>query len=139
MKRQTSQKRSNRGFTLLEAIVGLAVLGIAVLSMLALLSQHALVERRLDAHLGALRALEAHHEALRGSWVPDIEESLWQDARVKVKLETIQTPDEVDGFVVFAETEPLSPAGLYKVVLEARYTLGRQPFTQRLETRFWRG
>ncbi len=127
------------GFTLLEAVVALAVLGIVLASMLTLLAQHAAVDRRLDAHLGAIRALEAHHEALRGFWVPDPDEPLWRNEKVRLKLPPILVPEEVDGFSIWAETEPLLPNGLYKVRLETKYRLGKQHFTQVLETHFWRG
>ncbi len=136
---RTGGRSRAMGFTLLEAAVALAVLGVALTSMLTILAQHAVVDRRVDAHLGALRALEAHHEALRGRWTPNPAESLWQDAKVRVRLTPILTPGEVDSFFIWAETEPLAIKGLYRVVLDVRYTLGPQTFTQSLETRFWRG
>ena len=136
-----SVRSSNRaqGFTLLEAVVALAVLGVALTSMLTLLAQHAAVDRRVDAHLGALRALEAHHEALRGFWVPDPDQPLWQSTKTRIQVPPIMTPEETDTFLIWAETEPLAPTGLFRLVLDVRYTVGTKTYTQRLETRFWRG
>ncbi len=135
-----SETRSSRtaGFTLLEAVVALAVLGVTLVSMLAILAQYAAVDRRLNAHIGALRALEAHHEALRGFWVPDPTEPLWSDVKVRQKLVPILVPEDVDTFSIWAETEPLLPTGLYRLRLETKYSLGKQKFSQVLESRFWR-
>lgn len=133
----SSRWRPRVGFTLLEAVVALAVLGVVLTSMLTLLVQHTRLDRRLDAHTGALRALEAHHEALRAYWTPTTSSNnFWQGGNFVIA--PLQSPAAVDSFTMSAEVTPLVPAGLFKIKLVARYSLGRQQFDQSMETRFWR-
>ena len=64
------------GFTLLEALVALALLGVALLMGMQLIVQTPRVVRRLDAERQAFRALEATLEGLRSSSTPLQDEEL---------------------------------------------------------------
>lgn len=73
------------GFTLLEAVIGLAILGVALLLGMALVIQLPRDVRRLDAERNAMRAMEATLEALRAG-APN------PDPRVKVDSTSTTTP-----------------------------------------------
>lgn len=137
--RDSAAATRSGGFSLLEAIIALGILGIVLTSMLTLLAQHSAVDRRVDGHLGALRALEAHHEALRANWNPLLgqSENYWQAGRRQ--LIPLTSPTEVDAFVLWSEVTELAPAGLFKVQLKVQYRLGTQSYDQQLEALFWRG
>jgi prepilin-type N-terminal cleavage/methylation domain-containing protein len=123
--------RSQSGFSLVETLVALAILTTCLLLGMALLLQHPWVVRRVDAERQAYRALESTLESVRAGVIP---------------LESVT----LDGFVTAAgrpapkdlklamtvELEDLP--GLYRVILVARYSVGRQKLEKRVETMIWR-
>ena len=129
-------KNRDRGFTLLEAVVGLAILGVILTSMLTILAQYTAVDRRVDAHLGALRSLETHHEALRSGWTPLTVYPFWSPRRQEIPM--LVSPPGVDSARMFGEVSSMGQNGFYKVKLELLYTLGNQSFDQEMEVLFWR-
>lgn len=133
----SSLGRSSRAFSLLETIVALGILGIVLTLMMSMLVHHSAIDRRVDAHLGALRALEAHHDALRAGWNPTPGENFWAEGRRS--LTPLMSPSEVDATALWAEVTALSPKGFYKVELTIQYRLGAQTFDQELEGLFWKG
>jgi prepilin-type N-terminal cleavage/methylation domain-containing protein len=123
--------RSQSGFSLVETLVALAILTTCLLLGMALLLQHPWVVRRVDAERQAYRALESTLESVRAGVIP---------------LESVT----LDGFVTAAgrpapkdlklamtvELEDLP--GLYRVILVASYSVGRQKLEKRVETMIWR-
>ena len=136
-KLRAARTRRLQAFSLLEAVVALGILGVVLALMMSMLVHHSTIDRRVDAHLGALRALEAHHDALRAGWNPTPGENFWQEGRRAVV--PLTTPSEVDAMALWAEVTELSPRGFFKVALTVQYRLGAQSFDQKLEALFWRG
>lgn len=125
------RRATGEGFSLLETLLALAVLGVALLLGLDLVLRVPRTLARLDAGRQAVRALESTLEAVRAGEVP---------------LET----SRLDGFDV-AAGEPAPPglavrmtvtptptAGLFSVVLEARGPAPGGEVSKRLETLVWR-
>lgn len=119
------------GFTLLEALVALALLGVALLLGMQLVIQTPRVLRRLDAERQAFRALEATLEGLRSSNTPLENEDL------QGFLTAAGSPAP-DNLTVSVLVEPGDLPGLYHVTLTASYTVLNVPYKKRLETLFWR-
>ena len=70
LSRLPSRAGRPNGFTLLEALIALTVLGVALLLGMALVIQLPRDVRRLDAERNAMRAMEATLEALRAGTPP---------------------------------------------------------------------
>jgi prepilin-type N-terminal cleavage/methylation domain-containing protein len=119
------------GFTLLEVLIALAILGIALLLGLQLLIQTPRVVRRLDAERQAFRALEATLESLRASGGPVENEELSHF------FTAAGTPAPA-ALTVSVEVAPASLPGLYHVTLTAHYTVLNVAYQKRVETLFWR-
>jgi prepilin-type N-terminal cleavage/methylation domain-containing protein len=120
------------GFSLVEVLVALAILGIALLLGLGLLAHQRDVLTRLEAKREANQAVEAAMEALRSGAI-----ALHEGSR--------EVPDLAGGgrsardltVVVRAwPTEP--PADLYRAEIEARYTVLGEPGVVDVETLFWK-
>jgi prepilin-type N-terminal cleavage/methylation domain-containing protein len=123
------------GFSLLEVLVALTLLGVALLFSMSLIAQEPQIERRLAAHAEVLEVLDALHEAIRaGMSLPLEPERLdWQ--------ELYDPPFELRAarnLTVWSEVESLRPEGLYRVTLKARYSVGPVSFDRTLETMIWR-
>jgi prepilin-type N-terminal cleavage/methylation domain-containing protein len=119
-------KGCQRGFSLLEALIALSILGIALLMGMSLLLQEPRIVRRLDAQREALRTLEATLEAVRAGAVPLV------PARIGVP-----GPGRPGGTMVWLEVEPAEPPGLYAVTARVRYTLQGEVRERSLETLVW--
>ena len=130
-----ASSRRRAGFSLIEALVALSLLGVALLYSMALVAQEPLVERRLAAHAEAYSVLDTLHEAIRaGMALPDRPGRLdWR--------ELYDPPPELRAareLAVWSEVETLSPPGLFRVTLRARYFVGERSFDRTLETMIWR-
>ncbi len=121
------------GFSLLEALVALTLMGIAMLMTMALLAEEPRIRQRLEAHREALRALEAVHENIRAnSWVPEDGE--------EIDLSTcpLASPSAAANLRVWADVESLAERNLYRVTLRASYIVRGQACQQSIETMVWR-
>ena len=119
------------GFTLLEALIALAILGIALLLGLQLLIQTPRAIRRLDAERQAFRALEATLDSLRaGGGVPE-------DGVELSEFHTAAGEPAPKDLTVSVTVEPTDKPGLYHVTLTARYKVLDVSYQKRLETLFW--
>ena len=113
---------SPRGFSLLETLIALTILGIALLLGMSLLLQQPRVVRRLDAQRRALAELESTMEALRSGAIP------LQSAR----LGPSDTPA-----VVIDVSPAEGPPGLYQVSLRAIYLVEGRTLERTLDTLIW--
>jgi prepilin-type N-terminal cleavage/methylation domain-containing protein len=121
------------GFTLVEALIALTLLGVALLLGMQLLVETPRIIRRIDAERQAFRALEATLESLRaggGSFKEDQELTGFFTA-----AGTKELPPDLR-VVVHAEKAHLP--GLFHVTLTASYTVLHVAYTKRLETLVWR-
>jgi prepilin-type N-terminal cleavage/methylation domain-containing protein len=123
------------GFSLIETLVALTLIGMALFFTMSLLAQEPQVLRRLRAHAEALEVLDAVHESIRAGMSLAL-------GNHRVDWEALYDPprtfDAATDLVVFSEVEARIPSGLYEVTLRARYFVGEQSFDRVLTTRIWR-
>ncbi len=126
----TSSVTRESGFSLLEALVALTLMGIAMLLTMMLICEQPRIERRLEAHGEAIRLLEAQLETIRAAL--DISEG-------EINVKTLPLPEQpvADYQKVWTEVEAMPERKLYKLTLTARYSVGPQVFEQSLETMIW--
>ncbi|MEM7586991.1 MAG: type II secretion system protein [Acidobacteriota bacterium] len=121
------------GFSLIEVLVSLSLLGVAMLLTLSLLFQEPRALARLDAHREVLRAMEQVLEGIRaGQPLPT--------GREQIASSAIVLPEDGSARDVrmWAESTAESGSGLYRLTLTARYRVGTQWYDRSLETRVWR-
>lgn len=120
-----------RGFTLLETLVALTILGFALIAMVGVLAQSSTFENRLDLHRLAIRELEAQHEALRaGAPLPGLDGTYQRGAITN--LHGLEAP------AVSMTVKPGTKYGLYAVTLKIRYRIANQTFARTLDLLTWR-
>lgn len=125
LSRLPSRAGRPNGFTLLEAMVALAILGVALLLGMALVIQLPRDVRRLDAERQAMRAMEATLEAMRAGTLP-----------VKTCEPTSEPPCVLSGFITVSDTTAVRDPkieidvvatqtlpGLCQVTLTAHYSV----------------
>lgn len=122
--------RRRSGFTLIEVVVGLALLAVATLVGLAAITQTQLATERLEARQRALREIEAALEAVRTGALP------LSSGVVGPSLET--TPGRERNLIVRLKVEPGSLPGLYQVAGTARWSLRGRPWSSTVLTRVYR-
>jgi len=125
---------SERGLSLLEVLVAMAVLGICLIFMTQILVQESVVERRTTSKTAALRLLEAHAELLRaGLPLPDEDGRFAMDLLVDPPVDSgIEAPRfEFD-------LQELEPAGLWKLDLELTYEVAGREHLLSVDMRLWR-
>ena len=116
-------REDGAGFTLLETLLALALLGLALFLALPLLLEQPRILRRVDTHYRALAAMESTLEALRAGALP---------------LHSAHLPELAEGIALDLDVEPAPPPGLYAVTVRATYQVGAQPRQRRLQTLVWR-
>jgi len=112
-------RAARAGFTLIEVIVGLALLAIATLVGLAAVQQAQLSVERLDARHRALIEIEAALEAARVGTLP------LAPGVVGPSLDV--TAGRERGLLVFLKVEPSGTPNLYRVAATARWSLRGRP------------
>ncbi len=120
--------RRERGFSLLESIVALALIGTAILIGTNLLSSLVRSSTRVQAGSEMLRELEAASEMIRGGLVP----------LASGIVLTAGSSDRFPDLTVTAVVERGAVPGLYDVTLRARCTVAHHPDARVLVTRVWR-
>lgn len=115
---------------MLEALVALALMGIAMLLTMALICEEPRIERRLEAHGEVIRLLEARLELIR---------AYLYTSEGEIDLETLPVPEEpvAENLKMWTEVEALPERGLSKMTVTARYSVGDGIFEQSLETMIW--
>ncbi|HVS00060.1 MAG TPA: type II secretion system protein [Thermoanaerobaculia bacterium] len=117
------------GFTLLEVLVALAILGVALLMGMSLLLQAPRIQRRLDARRDAMLTAESALELIRAGAVP------LQPGQIDTSAAGVDLPS---GSSLRLEVVPVSPPGLYEVKVEVRYKTQGQVRDVDVETMVWR-
>jgi len=124
-------RAGNGGFTLVETLVALAILGIALLLVLSLVLNQPRMLKRLDAQRQAYRAIEGTLEAVRAGAIP-LETTYFTD--FDFAAGTPAPPD----LTLRMDVTPLAAyPGLYKVSLSAHYALAGQGFDKKVQTLVW--
>lgn len=125
------RRPSQAGFSLVEAVIGLMLIGVALLLTMALMAQQPGIERRLAAHVEALGLIEAQLEQLRaGAALP-------ADGELDVSGMPRSSPPAAPGLRMWIEVDKLPERSLYEVRLTARYSVAGQPFELALESMFF--
>lgn len=117
------------GFTLLEAVIGLAILGVALLLGMALVIQLPRDVRRLDAERQAMRAMEATLEGMRAGTLPV------QNSQLSEFITLAGAPTARDLKIDVLVT-PTTRPGLYQVTLTAHYSVLNSQHTKQLQALF---
>jgi len=139
LSRLPSRAGRPHGFTLLEAVVGLAILGVALLLGMALVIQLPRDVRRLDAERQAMRAMEATLEAMRAGALP-----------VKTCEPTSEPPCALSGFItlpddpkarrldlkIYVDVASTTRPGLCQVTLTADYSVLNSQHKKQLQALF---
>ena len=122
-------RASNRGFTLVECIIALALTGFAILIGASLLTTQARVAERVEVRQVLTRTSEAILESVRGGALP------LQSGPVQLDLQT-ETP-----FITYIrsslEVHPTARTGLYRVAARAGCTLRGEEVQVTLDTMVW--
>lgn len=118
------------GFSLVEALVGLLILGLILLFSLSTLYRLPRDLERLEARREAYRTVEAVLEAVRAGAVPMIPgtydmPAVWGEPRVAGSL------------TASLEIREAGVVDLYEVTVSARYTVRGEPLQVAVETLSW--
>ena len=125
-----------RGFSLLEMLVALVLVGVALLLALGTTFAISRAAGRMAAHREAVTALEAVHERFRrGGTAP-----VGLDGEVDLSLLSLPSPEEAQGLTVEAEVsrDTTDPPSLYRLRLTARYEALGNPVERHLDTWLYR-
>jgi prepilin-type N-terminal cleavage/methylation domain-containing protein len=131
LSRLPSRAGRANGFTLLETVVALAILGVALLLGMALVIQLPRDVRRLDAERQAMRAMEAALEAMRAGALP-VQNSQLSEFITLAGAPRARDLDLTIGVLVTPTTRP----GLYQVTLTAHYSVLHSQHTKQLQALF---
>lgn len=119
------------GFSLVEALVALAVIGLVLLGGLGLVWQQRRVIERVEAREAADRALAEALETIRSGAVP-ITPGI-------VPLPVASPPGTAEGLRVVVRVTPAEPPpDLYRARVIATYRIAGRPVTRSVETQLWR-
>ena len=118
-----------KGFSLIEALIALAIVTLIMTVGMALLAQQSGIGRRVAAHQEALRLIESTLEAVRADQLP----------LTSGRVELAATATESDVLTLWLEVAPSSRApGLFEVQVEARYVVGVRTLRRSVRTMVWR-
>ncbi len=126
----TGRRRRQAGFSLIEVMVGLALLAVATLIGLAAIEQGQLAIERLEARHRALLELEAALEAVRTGALPLISGAVGPGLEI--------TEGRERDLLVELDVVPSGTAGLYQVTATATWSLRGRPQQSLVETLVYR-
>jgi|GEM_PF-6335001 len=118
------------GFTLVEALVALAVVSVAVVMMAALVGNEPRMLRRLEAHRQAWEVLETVLEGIRAGQVT--ERSGLIDPAPWISSDPVTEVIEVE-----IEEHATARTDLVRLVLTARYRVAGRSYQRSVETLRW--
>jgi prepilin-type N-terminal cleavage/methylation domain-containing protein len=118
--------RASSGFSLIEVLIALTLLGIALLLGMDLVLQNPRVVRRLDGERQAFRAMEA----VRVGVIP------LENADLGNMVTAVGAPAPKD-LTIAMQVGPAGLPGLYQVTLTAKYSVLDQKYTKKLQTMVW--
>ncbi len=119
--------KRQKGFSLVEAMVALAITALTMTLGMSLLAQQTDVSRRVRAHQEATKAIETTIEDLRAGVIP------LADGPVEARARAAES----EALVVWLEVEPMASAGLTEVAVEARYVVGQRALQRKIRTMVW--
>lgn len=126
------RRRRAAGFSLVEALVALAVLALVLLLGLAVVWQQKRVIVRLEAREEADRALAEALETLRSGALP-------LASGIVPVAAAPGGGGAAEGLTVVVRVVPAEPPpGLYRAQVVATYRVAGRPVTRSLETQMWR-
>lgn len=122
--------RACHGFSILELVAALAIVGFAILAVTATLSVESGRAARLAAREEAVDALEATIEEVRAGLTP----------LESTSIQVTGTADSAhDGSLdITLDVVSVSPSGLYRVEATARWRVLGKAASERLTTLVWR-
>jgi prepilin-type N-terminal cleavage/methylation domain-containing protein len=123
-------KPGQSGFSLLEALIALVLLGVALLLGMELLLQNPRVVRRLDGERQAFRAMESTLEAVRAGAIPLMTSDLGGFSTA------VGSPAPKD-LAISMQVDPAGLPGLFQVTLRATYTADQKKVQKELQTMVW--
>ncbi len=123
-------KSGQSGFSLLEALIALVLLGVALLLGMELLLQNPRVVRRLDGERQAFRAMESTLEAVRAGAIPLVTSDLGGFSTA------VGSPAPKD-LAISMQVDPAGLPGLFQVTLRATYTADQKKVQKELQTMVW--
>ena len=123
-------KPGQRGFSLLEALIALVLLGVALLMGMELVLQNPRMVRRMDGERQAFRAMESTIESVRAGAIP------LQTTDLGLFSTAVGTPAPKD-LAIFMQVDPTELPGLFQVTLRARYTADQRKVDRELQTMVW--
>lgn len=120
--------RARNGYSLLEAVVALAIVGMAILAATTALQSHAAMLARSAVREQLLHTAEDVLEQVRGGVLP------FNGGALETSL---PADPEVRGRTVVS-VEPLDVDGLYRVTVTARASVPGETLAVELSTMVWR-
>jgi len=128
--RREPDRQSSAGFSLLEAVTALAIVGLALVIAAHALSAYAATIQRADVRQRLVWAAESAIESVRGGQIPL--------ATGRVELERELKPDEGADVYLFVDVRPRDLPGLYDVRVRAWSQLPARREVVELNTMVWR-
>lgn len=134
MSLQPFPRRSGResGFSLIEVLIALVLVGTALLMGMGLALQNPRIVRRMDSERQAFRAMESTLEAVRAGAIP------LETSKLDGFVTAVGTPAPKDLKIYMQVDEPAdAPPGLFQVTLRARYEVEGRKIEKMLRTLVW--
>jgi len=135
-KKHSSDRQA--GFSLVETLLGLMMIGVGLLFAFAFLLQHAQAVNRMRAHEAALQALDSHLEDLRGGAQTDL--LLGRPIAIDggESSDGSETANNLPTIQLLSEIVPASDNGLLRVRLTAQYVVAGRVYERQVESLLWR-
>lgn len=127
------RSRAEVGFSLIETLVALLILGWLLMVAVLLLVQEPVIARRMTAAEEALSAVEMTLEAFRAGLPPPL-----TSGQLDPSLVVLPTFSAAENPTVWVEVEPQAISGLTALTVEVRYTVQQHPFRRSAQTMVWR-
>jgi prepilin-type N-terminal cleavage/methylation domain-containing protein len=137
--------RRQSGFSLIEVLIALTLLGIALLLGMDLVLQNPRVVRRLDGERQAFRAMESTMEAVRAGVIPlktctplrSCCDSLPPSESESCNMVTADIVPVPKDLTISMDFGAAGLAGLYQVTLTAQYSAVGHKYKKKLQTMVW--